>query len=100
MTHGQTYVPLSLLTMSSLNRIHNNYNICFVKVPNGVIKQTLDPTQFSSEVNLSIHEWWQAYCNWLSLINIIADAHVAIRWHKHHNKMQADEAFSHSAKAW
>jgi len=98
--HGQTYIPLSLLTTLSLNRIHNNDNIHFVKVPHEVIKQTLDPTQFSSKDNLSIHEWWQVYHNWLSLIDIIADAHVTVRWHEHHDKMWADESFSCSAKAW
>jgi len=100
MAHSQTYVPLSLLTMSSLNRIHNNNNIHFVKIPNGVMKQTLDPVQFGNEDDLLIHKWWQVYCNWLSLIDIIADAHVTVGWHEHHNKMWADETFSHSAKAW
>ena len=49
MAHGQTYIPLLLLTMSSLNKVYNNDNIHFMKVPNGVVKQTLDPTQFGNE---------------------------------------------------
>ena len=50
MAHSQTYVPLSLLTTSSLNRICNNNNICFIKIPNGVVKQTLNPVQFGNEM--------------------------------------------------
>jgi len=61
MAHSQTYIPFSLLTTSSLNRIHNNNNIHFIQEPNGTMRQTLNPAQFSSEDDLSIHEWWQAY---------------------------------------
>jgi len=72
----------------------------FIKIPNCLVKQTLDPAQFGNKDNLSIHEWWQAYRTWLSLIDIIADTHVAVGWHEHHDKMWADDAFSHSARAW
>jgi len=100
MVHGRTYIPLSLLTTSSLNKICNNDGLHLIKVPYSVMKQTLYPVHFSDEDDLSIHEWWQVYRNWLSLIDVIANAHVMVGWYEHHDKMQANEAFLHSAKAW
>ena len=58
MTHGQTYIPLSLLMMASLNKIRNNNNVKFIKVPKSVMSQTLDHTQFGDEEDLTVHEWW------------------------------------------
>jgi len=42
--------------MLSLNKVHNNDSLHFIKIPNGVVKQTLDPTQFGNEDDLLIHK--------------------------------------------
>ena len=58
MAHGLMYIPLSLLTTASLNKIYNNDNIKFIKVPNSIMNQTLDPAQFGNEEELTIQKWW------------------------------------------
>ncbi|KAF8581328.1 hypothetical protein K439DRAFT_1619117 [Ramaria rubella] len=96
MAHSEVYIPLLMLTTSSLNRICNNDNIKFVKVPNSIVHQTLNPTQFSSEDSLSSDDWAQAYHNWLTL----AEPSVSVSWHEHCNKMCADQHFSRWFPAW
>jgi hypothetical protein len=94
MAHGRAYIPLSMLATTALNRIRSNDNLKYIKVPNSVVKQTLDPTQFGSEEALSYDDWDQAYDNWLLLMDTIGDEDVGAGWRKHRSKMRADQNFS------
>ena len=65
MAYNKLYIPLPLLTTASLNRIHNNQNLRFRKVPfgNGIGKQTLDDSLFPTEDTLDAATFLQAYRN-------------------------------------
>ena len=60
----------------------------------------LDILIFPDEMSLSETEFWQAYRNWLSLIDLIADSIVANGWREHHAHMMADKSFSLWFPAW
>lgn len=74
--HGKVYIPLSMLTTRALKRVRTNDNLRYTKVPNGIVKQTLDPTQFGAEDDMSSHEWHQAYSNWIQLLKILAEPKI------------------------
>ena len=73
MVYGKAYIPLSMLTAAALNRIRSNHGLKHVKIPNSTVKQTLDPSQFGNEDDLSFELWDQAYSNWLVLLKPISD---------------------------
>ena len=60
----------------------------------------LDILIFPDEMSLSETEFWQAYCNWLSLNDLIADSIVANGWREHHAHMMANKSFSLWFPAW
>ena len=94
MAYGKAYIPLSMLTTAALNRIRSNDNLKYVKVPNSAVKQTLNPSQFGSEDDLSSDNWDQAYSNWLVLLKSIAENQVLEGWQQHRDAMRRDEDFS------
>jgi hypothetical protein len=81
MAHSRIYIPLTLLTTSTLFHIRNNSSVKFIKHPIGLVRHSLDPDQFGNEDLLSSDEWSQAYCNWLTLIDTIAEPPIAAGWH-------------------
>ena len=96
MAYNKLYIPLSLLTTASLDRICNNQNLWFHKVPfgNGVGKQTLDDSSFPTEDTLDATTFLQAYCNWLSIVDRLADSILAGGFHSHYDRMIADSCFN------
>ncbi|KAF8512233.1 hypothetical protein JB92DRAFT_2723726 [Gautieria morchelliformis] len=100
MAHGRAYIPLTMLTTTALTRIRNNTGLKYTKVPNGIVRQTLDPDQFGSEDAMSSDDWTQAYRNWLALIDVIAEPSIGAGWHAHYEKMRADPQFARWFPAW
>ena len=96
------YIPLSLLTTTTLDKLHFNDGLKYQKIlfGNGAGKYTLDISLFPNELPLSESEFWQAYCNWLALIEIITEPGLANRWRMHHIGMMADKNFSTWFSAW
>ena len=100
MVYSKAYVPLSMLTAAALDRIRSNDGLKYVKVPNSAVKQTLDPSQFGSEDDLSFEVWDQAYSNWLVLLKAISDEDIVEGWFLHRETMRQDAQFSRWNKAW
>ena len=44
--------------------------------------------------------FFQAYRNWLMVINMIVTPEVAVGWYEHHSRMLWDECFSMAFDAW
>ncbi|KAF8588739.1 hypothetical protein K439DRAFT_1613244 [Ramaria rubella] len=78
MAFNKMYIPLSMLTISALNCIRNNDNLKFKKVPfgNSAGKQSLNESQFPSKSSILL--FFQAYRNWLSVIDIISNPQLAL----------------------
>ena len=93
------YIPLSLLTTTALD---NNDGLKYQNILSGnrAGKHTLDISLFPNELSLSESEFWQAYCNWLSLIKIITEPVLANGWRMHHIGMMMDKNFSTWFLAW
>ena len=93
MAYNKLYVPLSMLTTSALSKIQMNNNLKFRKIPfgNGIGKQSLDESSFPLEDLLTETYFFQAYRNWLMVIDIIATPDVAIGWYEHHSRMLRDD---------
>jgi len=102
MAYNKIHVPLSMITSSSLTKIRNNDNLKYRKIPfgNGVGKMSLDETSFPPESSLTETSFFQAYRNWLTIIDMISTPKVAVGWYEHHSRMLRDERFSSSFKAW
>ena len=96
------YIPLSLLTTTALDKIHFNDGLKYQKIlfGNGAGKHTLDVSLFLNELSLTESEFWQAYRNWLTLIEIIAEPPLVDGWRTHHMSMMADKNFSTWFSAW
>ncbi|KAF8515304.1 hypothetical protein JB92DRAFT_3156074 [Gautieria morchelliformis] len=79
-----------------------NDNLRYKKIPfgNGVGKQSLDDSFFPAENSLDTATFLQAYQNWLSVVDKLADAALAKGWHCHHARMLADIAFAQHLSAW
>jgi len=102
MAYNKIHVPLSMITSSSLTKIRNNDNLKYRKIPfgNGVGKMSLDETSFPPESSLTETSFFQAYRNWLTIIDMIAMPEVVLGWYKHHSRMLHDKHFSSSFEAW
>ncbi|KAF8510531.1 hypothetical protein JB92DRAFT_2831525 [Gautieria morchelliformis] len=102
MAFNGIYIPLSMLTTAALDRIRSNDNLRYKKIPfgNGVGKQSLDDSFFPAEESLDTATFLQAYQNWLSVVDKLADAALAKGWHCHHARMLADTAFAQHLSAW
>ncbi|KAF8515934.1 hypothetical protein JB92DRAFT_2716426 [Gautieria morchelliformis] len=102
MAFNGIYIPLSMLTTAALDRIRSNDNLRYKKIPfgNGVGKQSLDDSFFPVEDSLDTATFLQAYQNWLSVVDKLADAALAKGWHCHHARMLADTAFAQHLSAW
>ena len=96
------YIPLSLLTTTAIDKIHFNDRLKYQKIlfGNGTGKHTLDISLFPNELSLTESEFWQAYRNWLTLIEIIAEPPLANGWRTHHMSMMADKNFLTWFSAW
>jgi len=96
MVYNKLYVPLSMLTTSTMLKIRMNDNLKFCKIPfgNGISKQSLDESSFPLEDSLTETNFFQAYRNWLMVIDIITTPDVAIGWYKHHSRMLRDDKFN------
>ncbi|KAF8520847.1 hypothetical protein JB92DRAFT_2828071 [Gautieria morchelliformis] len=84
----------------ALNCIRENAGLKFVKIPNGIVRQSLDPTQFGDKEHLSSDKWTQAYMNWLTLVDTIYTPEISVGWHEHYHSMLADKEFSFWFPAW
>ena len=102
MAYLKLFIPLSLLTTAVLDRIQFNDGLKFHKIlfGNGAGKHSLDTSLFPTELSLSELEFWQAYRNWLAVVNIIVEPAVADGWKQHHTEMMSDRNFSMWFGAW
>jgi len=102
MAYNKLYIPLLMLTTAALLKIQMNDNLKFHKVPfgNGIGKQSLDKVSFPGEDSLTETTFLQAYRNWLTIVDIIATADVAVGWYEHHSRMLRDDKFLASFDAW
>src|SRR6266481_4733340 len=102
MAYSKLFIPLSVLTSMALDKIQFNDGLKFHKFVfgNGSGKHSLDVSTFPTELSLTEMEFWQAYCNWLSLIDIIAEPAVADGWKLHYAHMISDVSFSTWFSAW
>ena len=102
MAYLRPFIPLSLLTTVTLDRIKFNNGLKFHKIifGNGIGKHSLDISSFPTKQSLSESEFWQAYRNWLSWIDIIADPAIANGWKLHHAQMMSDKKISTWFVTW
>ncbi|KAF8494286.1 hypothetical protein JB92DRAFT_3126980 [Gautieria morchelliformis] len=96
MAFNSIYILLSMLTTAALDRTRSNDNLRYKKMPfgNGDGKQSLDDSFFPPEDTLNTATFLQAYQNWLSVVDKIANAALAKGWHCHHVRMLADTSFT------
>ena len=102
MAYLKLFILLSMLTSSSLIKIWANDGLKYHKIPfgNSAGKQSLDESIFPPEDSLLESLFLQAYCNWLSIIDLISSPEVTVSWHEHHSKMLQDQKISLSFDAW
>jgi len=101
MALNKIFMPLSMLTMASLNRIeHNNMKYKQLNYGSGAGKTFLDESSFLAEDELNNFKFGQAYTNWLTLIETISDPVVKSSWCMHHKHMTSDWEFLDWAPAW
>jgi len=102
MAFNKLFISLFLLTAASMNCIRYNHNLKYHKIvfSNGAGKYLLDESSFPDKLSLTEPEFWQAYRNWLLIINVIADSWVAASWKVHHSQMMTDMSFSIWFHAW
>ena len=68
MMQNRVFIPLSLLTTATLDRIQLNQNVKFQRITfgNGTGHTSIDETTFPAEDSLSESDFWQAYrIGWL-----------------------------------
>jgi hypothetical protein len=101
MAFNRVYIPLSLLTPCAMDRIRCNQNLRAKKMyfGHGAGQLFLDHTNFPHEDSLSKDAFLQAYHQWLSIINRVADAELAVGWRQHFHRMLA-EVTRDSFAAW
>ena len=56
----------------------------------------LNSDLFLNEDSLTEQTFFQAYRNWLRLLDDVSEIDVARGWHKHHDRMINDPSFSSS----
>jgi len=101
MALNKVFIPLSMLTTSSLNRIeHNDVKYKWLNYGSGTGKTFLDDTSFPAKDELNDFKFGQAYTNWLTLIETVSDPVVESGWHTHHKCMTSDREFLDWAPAW
>ncbi|KAF8527137.1 hypothetical protein BU17DRAFT_81935 [Hysterangium stoloniferum] len=103
MAFKKVYIPLSMLTTRSLQRVRGNVGLKYsrISVGNGAGEYFLDTASFPSEASLTAVDFLQAYANWLSIIrDTCGDRPAAQGWYKHCDKMQADPDFALWFPAW
>ena len=102
MAYNKLYIPLSVLTTASLDRICSNQNLRFCKVPfsNGSGKQKLDDSSFPTEGSLDATTFLQAYRNWLTVVDHLANSILAGGSHSHYDCMIADPCSNMHLSAW
>ena len=78
MIHFKLYIPLYMLTMSSLSCIHFNDKFKFKKIPfrNVAGKYALDEAHFPLEDSLTDAEYLQAHKHWLTLMKVSAEPSI------------------------
>src|SRR5882724_11213261 len=94
--------PFLTLTTAALSKIHTNDCLKLHKIPfgNGIRKQSLDKSSFPSEDSLMETTFLQVYRNWLTIIDVIVTANVAVGWYEHHSCMLQDDKFMAYFDAW
>ena len=92
MALNHVFIPLSMLTTNSLNRIEISENVKYkcINYGSGAGKHFLDDASFPPEDDLNHFEFGQAYVNWLTLVETVSDPVVELGWHMHHKHMTVD----------
>ena len=60
----------------------------------------MDEAYFPAEEFLQENNFWQAYKNWIALLEAVSGPAVIEGWHMHHNRMISDQCFSCWFPAW
>ena len=60
----------------------------------------INKSTFPNEDTLTKSDFWQAYKNWLALVEIISGPIILEGWRSHHQKMISDRHFSNWFSAW
>jgi len=63
-------------------------------------KYILNSDLFPDKDSLTEQTFFQAYRNWLTVIDIIVTPDVAVGWYKHHSRMLRDDKFTAFFDAW
>ena len=102
MAYNKIHIPLLMLTTSALSKICSNDNLKYHKISfgSGVRKQSLDESSFPPESSLTETTFFQSYKNWLTMMDMIATAEVAVGWYEHHSRILHGECFSTLFDAW
>jgi len=102
MAHYRVFIPLSMFTSQSLNIIRDNVADLYMKKKTGLSagKYVLNSDLFPNEDSLTEQTFFQAYRNWLKLLDEVSEPDVAGGWHKHHDLMINDANFSSLFATW
>jgi len=102
MAFNKLFIPLSMLRVASVDHIRFNQNLKYHKIVfgNGTGKYSLDESIFPDKLALSELEFWQAYRNWLAIIDVVTDTKVLESWKSHHSKMITDTSFFLWFQSW
>src|SRR5882724_869735 len=89
-------------TLQSLSVIHDNIRDLYTKKKTGLStgKYVLNSDLFPNEDLLTEQTFFQAYRNWLRLLDDILEPDVASGWHKHHDLVINNVNFSSSFLTW
>jgi len=102
MIHLKLFIPLSMLTTSSLSRIHFNDNLKFKKIHfrNAAGKYALDEAHFLLEDSLTDAMYLQAHKHWLTPMKVSAKPSIYSSWKVHHDRMCDDLDMLKWSWAW
>ena len=84
MAHYQVFIPLSMFTSQS-HIIHDNIGDLYTKKKTGLSsgKYVLNSDLFPNKDLLTEQTVFQAYRNWMRLLDNVSEPDVAGGWHKH-----------------
>ncbi|KAF8512535.1 hypothetical protein BU17DRAFT_96187 [Hysterangium stoloniferum] len=92
MAFKKVYIPLSMLTTKSLQRVRGNVDLKYsrISVGNGAGEYFLDTACFPSEASLTAMDFLQVYANWLSIIrDTCGDVPAAQGWYNERLSLSA-----------
>ncbi|KAG1886299.1 hypothetical protein F4604DRAFT_1918029 [Suillus subluteus] len=97
LTKAKIHVPLTLLTLASLRKIHLDPSC--VKMKKGLVlddpkKSVMDTSTFPAELTLPADRFYEAYSNFLKMMALIADEATIRQFVEHRNFCLSRDEFS------